>query len=87
MESAFGAEAEAAVGFALQGGEVVEEWRGLGGGFAFFADRAGFALALGLDFIRAGAVPEAFGLGVFVVGFFVVFVFAFVFCFVAAFVV
>jgi hypothetical protein len=39
----------AAVGFALEGGEIVEQRRGLRGRLLFFLDRAGLAFALGLE--------------------------------------
>ena len=66
LQGALGAEAEASVRLALEGSEIVEEGRSLGGRFAFFVHRAGLALALGLDFVGFGAVPEAFGLGILV---------------------
>ena len=66
MQGAFGAEAEASVGFPLQSRQVIEQRRGLRGRLAFLGDRAGLAFALGLDFFRLGEVPEAFGFGVFV---------------------
>ena len=53
-------EAEAAIGFALEGGEVVEERRTLRGGLLLFLDRAGLAFALG-EMASAGLVPDALG--------------------------
>jgi hypothetical protein len=63
-----GGKTEAAVGLALQAGEVVEHRAGLGLGLAFLFDRAVLAEACLADRIGPGLVPEALGAGVLVVG-------------------
>ena len=66
LEGALGAEAEAGVRLALEGGEVVKLGRDLGGGFFLLGDDAWLAGAFGDDRFGGGAVPEAFGLGILV---------------------
>jgi hypothetical protein len=70
LERALGAEAEAGVRLALEGGEVVKLGRDLGGGFFLLGDDAWLAGAFGNDRFGGGAVPEAFGLGILVAVFF-----------------
>ena len=65
-QGVLGGEAEAAVGFPLQAGEVEEQGRELGGGLGLLAHFAGLAFALGLQGLGPGFVPQAVGPGVFV---------------------
>ena len=74
LQGAFGAEAEPPIGLALEGGEVVEQRRGLRGGLALLMDRAGPAFAPGLDFRGADGIPQALGFGVLVLRFLEIFV-------------
>ena len=60
-----GREAEAAVGLALQAGEVVEQRRELGRGLGFLAHLAELPGALGGQRLGAGFVPETVGAQVF----------------------
>jgi hypothetical protein len=57
-----GGKAEAAVRFALQAGQVVQEGRGLGGGLGFLGGDAGLAGAGCGDGRCALLVPDPFGL-------------------------
>ena len=61
-----GGEAEAAVGLALQAGEVEEQRRQLRGGLGLLGDHARLARAPGADGLGPGLVPQAEGSGVLV---------------------
>jgi hypothetical protein len=69
-QGVLGTETEAAVGLALQRGEVVEHRAGLGLGLALFFHRAVLAEAGLADRIGPGLVPEALGPGVLILGLF-----------------
>jgi hypothetical protein len=64
-----GGKAEAAVGFALQGGEVEQQRRQLCRWLALFFDRAMLAEAFLAEALGALDFPQAFGLGVLIFGF------------------
>jgi hypothetical protein len=66
-ERGFGRKAEAAVGFALQAGQVVEQRRQLRRGLGLFRDFAWLAKALLLQRVGTGLIPQAVGTGVLVV--------------------
>ena len=70
LEGATGGEAEAGVGLALEGGEIVEERRDLGLGLFFLGDGAGLAAAFLLDRLGAGALPDALRAGILLGAFF-----------------
>ena len=61
LERGLGREAEAAVGLALQAGQVVQETACLGGGFAFFGDAGGLAAHRLHDGQGLTVIPEAVG--------------------------
>ena len=53
-QRSLGREAEAAVGLALQAGQVVEQWRELGRGLGLFRHLARLAETLGAQGVRLG---------------------------------
>ena len=69
LQRGLGREAEAAVGLALQAGQVVQQATGLRGGLAFLFDRGGLAAHRVGDFHRLAVAPDAvgpqFGIGAF----------------------
>ena len=66
LEGAAGGEAEAVAGFALEGGQVVEEWWGLAGRLGDLFDFAGLADAAIDNGLSVFEGPEALGFFVFV---------------------
>ena len=61
-------ETEAAVGFALQAGEIEEQRRQLRRGLGFLGDRAALAVAFGADRLGLLRIPEPLGLPLGVLG-------------------